>query len=560
MDSYQEIMKDAPLDFLQKLAGNLNLATKGGKRAGKGAGDGRQELYNKLVAFYSSQDNLETLWQKIGPSGQLALETIHYSDPCYGEVTRVHERLKKLLGKGAARETRELLLGWGLIFLSENEYRQEYYYLPAEVRKFINYKMLPLLVKKGSIPLPTQSENHGLFLWLDFYILLAGVLQREVRVTQTERLLYKRDRKKIMLCQHYPEDEERYLLLEVLAWRNDFLVEENGRAYLSAKTWEWLQLPRYKQWLLFVDWVINRYFEYGNIWVTHILGFLLTLPPEQWLYLPALYQLIHKHNNYTQANYILANNKELLQRFLWLGMIEVAGGLEQGSIRMTELFRRYFNVLLQHSQEVEETEGEIFSEAIGGFFPEVTSFIVQPNFEIIAPMELSPCLFMQLSTFTDLVSADRMFIFNLNEKAFYRGFTRGQQPEDMLKFLQEHSKYELPPNVLTTVEEWAAKMGKVSLVKGVLVRCQKQELAGQVKALLEARGWLIEAITPQVFLVPEDRGKECLELLEKQGYMPYPQLIALRAGGEDDLDADGSLNTLLARAIEAVLKNRNPEN
>ncbi|OIQ62742.1 helicase-associated domain-containing protein [Neomoorella thermoacetica] len=556
MDSYQEILKDAPLDFLQKLAGNLNLATKGGKRAGRGSEDGWQALYNKLVAYYSSPDNLETLWQKIGPSGQLALEIIHFSEPYYDEVSRVHERLNKILGKRAAREARELLLGWGLIFLSENEYGLDYYDLPLEVRKFINYKVLPLLVKKDGIPLPEQRENHGLFFWLDFYILLAGVLQREVRVTQTERVFYKRDRKKIMLCQHYPDDESRYLLLEEVAWANDFLVEKNGCARLSAKTWEWLQLPRYKQWLIFVDWVINHYFQCRNIWGTHILGFLLTLPPEKWLSLPALYQLIHKYNTPSQANYILANNKELLQRFLWLGLIEVAGGLEQGCIRITDLFRRYFNVLLQHDQEVEETDGEVFREAIEGFFPEASSFIVQPNFEVIAPLELSPNLFMQLSTFTDLVSADRMFIFSLNEKAFYRGFTRGRQPEEMLKFLQEHSKYELPPNVLTTVEEWAAKMGKVSLVKGVLVRCQKEELAEQVKALLEARGWLIEAITPQVFLVPENRGEECLELLEKQGFMPHPQLIALRAGGEDDVDIDESPNTLLARFIEAALKKR----
>lgn len=560
MDSYREILKGAPLAFLQKLAGNLKLATKGGKRAGRDAGDGRQELYNKLVAFYSSQANLETLWQKIGPSGQRALEAMHYSDPRYNEASRVNERLNRLLGKGPARETRERLLGWGLIFLSENGYRREYYHLPAEVRRFINYKTLPSLTKEDSIPLPGQSENQGLFLLLDLYILLAAVLQREVRVTQNERLLYKRDRKKIMLCQHYPGDEERYLLLEELAWRNDFLVEEDGRASMGEGAWEWLQLPRYKQWVLFVNWLLNRYFEGGDIWVTHILGFLLTLPPGQWLSLPALYQLISKHNNYPQANYILADKKELLRRFLWLGIIEVAGGLEQGFIRITDLFRRYFSVFFQHGQEVAETEGDIFREAIGEFFPEETSFILQPNFEIIAPMELSPYLFMQLCTFADLVSADRMFIFSLNEKAFYRGFTRGRQPEEMLKFLQEHSKYELPPNVLTTVEEWAAKMGKVSVVKGVLVRCQKEELAGQVQALLEARGWLLEAITPQVFLVPEDRGEECLELLEKQGYMPNPRLIVLRAEEEDDVDIDESPNTLLARFIEAALKKRNLKN
>lgn len=126
----------------------------------------------------------------------------------------------------------------------------------------------------------------------------------------------------------------------------------------------------------------------------------------------------------------------------------------------------------------------------------------------------------------------------------------------MIDMLQEHSKYELPANVLASLEEWAARMGKVSLVRGVLVRCQRPDQALQVKAMLEKNGWLLEAITPQDFLIPTGLAPLVLNVLEIEGYMPYPGIIGDEATDEDDYEEECDLQDLLNGAVEVIVKGK----
>lgn len=130
---------------------------------------------------------------------------------------------------------------------------------------------------------------------------------------------------------------------------------------------------------------------------------------------------------------------------------------------MTAVFRRYFSAVENREKDIETDEEEqetaaYFKALMAPYFPAESSFVVQPNFEIIAPLEIAPALLLQLSSFADLVSADRMFIFNLNEKSFYRGFRSGWKPEEMIGMLREHSKYELAANVLAIDHCWMPRI------------------------------------------------------------------------------------------------------
>lgn len=565
IDNYQAILTAAPFSFLRNLALNLNRPIVKDKKLIRMRHNAqRQELVKDLLAFYRSPDNLKKLWEMAGSQGQFMLQTILFNDQP-AEVSRIHEQVNKTFGKGSARESRDRLLAYGLLFTSDGGGPQEYYLIPLEVRGIIYRQTLPTLtVREGELP-AGPVENHGFFLLVDFCILLISILQQEIRVTQAGNL-YKRERKRIQLLQHYPEDEERYLMLETMGWRLRFIKEEEGLAYLDEDAKAWLRRSRVEQWLNLVSWLLGRDLEdTRRLWPTHILTALMLLKADQWLSLTELYRLIEKLYTRQYLNYNLQYTRDFLQRALWVGAIEMVGNLEKGAIRLTDIFRSYLNAMRQNYVEEKNADQDsldFFKEALGDFLPEVDTFIVQPNYEIIAPLELAPPLLLLLGGLADLRSADRTFIFNLNEKSFYRGFAAGLQPVDMVKFLRKHSKYELPTNVGATLEEWAAKMGTISLVRGALVRCRSEEEAVQVQAWLQARGWLIEQLTPRDFLIPENVAYQCLHVLEEEGYMPYPQVIVHRVGPEgggydedDDYDSDEvPLQELLKKALEEIFK------
>ncbi|MGI9862361.1 helicase-associated domain-containing protein [Moorella naiadis] len=569
--SYQEILTGAPFSFLRNLALNLNRPlVKDKKLIRLKPNAQRQELLKDLLAFYSSPDNREKLWEMAGSQGQFMLQTILFNDQP-ADVSRIHEQINKTFGKGSAKEIRDRLLAYGLLFTSDGGGPREYYLIPLEVRGIIyRHTAATLMVKEGELPAGPVA-NHGLFLLVDFWILLISILQQEIRVTQAGNL-YKRERKHIQLLQHYPQDEERYLLLETLGWRLGFIKEEDGLAYLDKEAGVWLRRPRVEQWLSLVGWLLGRDFEDTRwLWPTHVMTALMVLQEDQWLSLPELYRLIKKIYIKQYLNYNLQYTRDFLQRALWVGAIEMVGNLETGAIRVTDIFRSYIDAMRRdalrqnHAEERNAAQGslDLYKKVLEHFLPEVGTFVVQPNYEIIAPLELAPPLLLLLSGLADLKSADRTFIFNLTEKSFYRGFTAGRQPEEMVKFLREHSKYELPTNVGATLEEWAAKMGTISLVRGALVRCRSTEEAVQVQAWLQARGWLLEQITPTDFLIPENVAYQCLHALEEEGYMPYPQVTVHRVGpGDRDYDKDydkddyngAPLQEMLKRALEEVFR------
>ncbi|SMB99971.1 Helicase conserved C-terminal domain-containing protein [Thermanaeromonas toyohensis ToBE] len=531
MEDLAQYLAEAPLDFLRTLAHNLNIKIPGEQKNKRGQRqEERKSLYEALVAFFQEDQNLEKLWQSLGEPERFFLELVHFnsSSSSGAEALRVNEKLNRLWGKDTAWEVRKRVLDYGLVFVKQERFQREYFLLPREVRNLIYNQKIWTLIE----PLRKEDqdfESHGLFLLLDFYILLASVLQWEVKVAQAGHI-YKKDRKRILSLQHFPNEEMRYELLERLAWGLQFLVEGEGRATLGKVAWEWLELPQAEQWEMFTSWLLEPHFEGSQVWAEHIMSFLFLAPRNRWLSLSNLYRLVADYNSGSTLELALRDIKELIQKLTWLGLIELKGDLDKGAIRLSQLGLIYGEKSLQRSLkedegvEIPEERVQKLKEALEKHFPEVEDIVVQPDFEILAPLEISPGLLFEVVTFADLKSADRAFIFKLNERTLYRGFLKGRMPGDVLGLLEEHSKYPLPSNVRVSLEDWGSRMGQIYLERGLLVRCLKEELSGQIKAFLEARGWLIEEIAPGVFLIPENIARRCLLELEWSGFFPQPQV------------------------------------
>lgn len=555
MKDIAQYLAEAPLDFLRTLAHNLNVKIPEGEKDKRGQGKKeRKALYEALLAFFREPQNLEKLWQKLGDNERFFLELVHFTSSFSGaEASRVNEKINRLWGEETAREVRKRVLEYGLVFIEKERQVKEYYVLPAEIRHFISAQKVWTLLE----PLRKEEpacENHGLFFLIDFYILLASVLQWEIRVTQAG-YIYKTDRKRILSLQHFPNDEMRYELLEKVAWGLQFLVEEEGKANLGKAAWEWIKLPQAEQWKLLTSWLLEPHFKSSPVWFDHVFTFLLLAPSSRWISLSNLYRLVADYNSGSALKTALSHIKEFIQKLIWLGLIELKGDLDKGAMRASELGLIFGESIIQESfkergEEIPEDRAGNLKKALEKYFPEVKDIVVQPDFEILAPLEISPELFFELVTFAELKSADRAFIFKLSEKALYRSFLKGKEVKDVLGLLEKHSKYPLPPNVRASLEDWGNRMGQVYLERGLLVRCLKEELCSQVKAFLEARDWLIEEIAPGVFLIPENIARRCLLELEWNGFFPQPRVREHLVPGllEEQLGED-----ILAEVIEKFL-------
>ncbi|MGB9661681.1 MAG: helicase-associated domain-containing protein [Moorellaceae bacterium] len=544
--SYQDYLDKLPLESLQTLARNLKLTVPEREKVGRRQEQAiREKLYKELVAFYSQPSNLDKLWQELEPEARYMLELVLFSAGAEGtEAQKVHGKLYNLWGKEVTQQVRDRLLGLGLLFSTTKPLRQEMYHIPGELRGYLYYKKTSSLLeplRQGEDP----AENYGKFLWVDFYIFLGCVLQWGIKVAQAGHI-YKKDRKKIAALLHYPEVEEWYEFLENLAWRQGFLEkDEVNYVYLSQEAWDWLQMPPVEQWYQFVSWILEKELARPqHLWMEHILNFVLSLPPGRWMSLSNLYRLISEFSSGAWRQYLLEKAKENVRQLVWTGLLELRGDWERGAVKGTSLLLLYLRLVYLRGESTEEAYSTGLPAEAGELFPEENSFVVQPNFEILAPLEIHPWLFMQMCSLAELVSADRVFVFRLSQQSLSRGFRQGWLPENMLKFFNDHTKYELPPNVRTTLEEWTQRMGKVYLERGVLVRCEAG-IAEQIKAFLQEKGWLVDQISPTAFLIPENIAGVCLKCLERDGFFPRPQIIehflearAIREGryGEGESD------------------------
>jgi len=136
---------------------------------------------------------------------------------------------------------------------------------------------------------------------------------------------------------------------------------------------------------------------------------LMSLKADQWLSLTELYRLVEKLYTRQYLSYNLQYIKDFLQRALWVGAIEMVGNLEAGAIRVTDIFRTYIDAMRidairqNHAEEKNADQGslDLYKKVLGNFLPEVGTFIVQPNYEIITPLELAPPLLLLLTPLVD---------------------------------------------------------------------------------------------------------------------------------------------------------------
>ena len=190
------------------------------------------------------------------------------------------------------------------------------------------------------------------------------------------------------------------------------------------------------------------------------------------------------------------------ERLFLFGMLDL--GEEEGkpvSMRLTPLGAKALGIELR--------EGEAESAPL----------IVNPDFEVILfPDESSYDLITDLDRFAERISSDSAYRYKLTATSIEKAVAEGLEPASILKTLSEHSRVDVPQNVIYSIGQWAGKVKFVRQTVVSLVRGRNKEVIDRILHDEKLRPHVVERLSPTALLLSPDLPRdEFAKLLETLG-------------------------------------------
>ncbi|WP_334071784.1 MULTISPECIES: helicase-associated domain-containing protein [Paenibacillus] len=158
----------------------------------------------------------------------------------------------------------------------------------------------------------------------------------------------------------------------------------------------------------------------------------------------------------------------------------------------------------------------------GGTTPSSPPFIiVQPDFEILVPPDVSYRVRWELEACCENLTMDRMSVYRLSRQSVSKAAELGRFPGAVLELLEAHAEA-VPDNVRSALEQWSRELGRTSFEERLLLRCADEAAAGMV-AVLPALAGLLERIGPRDFIVDAAQAAKVRRVLEEARLAPPKQ-------------------------------------
>ncbi len=192
--------------------------------------------------------------------------------------------------------------------------------------------------------------------------------------------------------------------------------------------------------------------------------------------------------------------RERLHLFGFVDLAEIDG--KPVALRLTSLGARALGLA------VPEDEGS-----------HAAPLIVNPDFEIILfPDGDTYGLVTQLDRFCERVSSESVHRYRLTEGSIEKAVAEGLDAASILRTLSEHSRVEVPQNVIYSIGQWAQKVKFVSHATVALVRGRNKEVIDRILHDAQLRPHVLERLSPTALLVSSDVERDRLaKMLEPLG-------------------------------------------
>lgn len=161
--------------------------------------------------------------------------------------------------------------------------------------------------------------------------------------------------------------------------------------------------------------------------------------------------------------------------------------------------------------------------------------IVQPNLEIMAPPDLGAAHVFRLAGFCSIRNVDVMTTFEITRESVRGAMDRGAAGEEILSFLRELSRVDVPETVTHLVEECSSKHGEVYLSSSSgYITADDPVLLREIAATPRFQPFIREVVENRMLvLAPDVEMKKLAQLMRHLGLMPHMETGAVQRSAED---------------------------
>jgi hypothetical protein len=260
------------------------------------------------------------------------------------------------------------------------------------------------------------------------------------------------------------------------------------------------------------------------------------IEPNQWITYPSFYKYLtrlsdtfrHISETPTTGRNLAAGGTtadELLRRMLsgalsWMGILRTGP-----SATFAQPLHRSEHALFQLTPAGAALLKHESTDALTANIPPqnpTSRIVVQPNFEVLAPPDLMPSVYITLCGLSDLINQDVMTTFALTRDAIQQALNRGETAESIRSFFKTNSATGLPDIVDSLITECEGKFGEIELFPAVgFLKVKTSALLDELYAQKNIAQALDQRLAPTIAaLNPSSRPEALLQILHRQGYMP----------------------------------------
>ena len=519
--NYSDFLKNASKAYCQRIARRMRLAD---RLPTSGL---RQQIVERFLDPASLKDSVE----RLNSYERLVLMILAFSCGETGVPFHLFNRkVNQMSSSWSSRGTEILhtLTESGFVFTFAASGLQYHYIVPTDLRALLQDIFAEDMSASLKQPRETPREvrNDGFALVRDTFTFLCFASQYGIRQTQhgsiykhTQKQLLKRfevsnDTPKVYnRINPAAENPDRLALIFHFCRHQKLIRRQDSNLVCSEIGKEWTQKTDPEKLIdIYSHWLKHSTSKEPTMSIAQ--SIVRVLPPEQWILLSSIQEQISKfavsatwmQTLYSQLERSLANH------LTYLGGITFAYLGDDVAIRVTDIGRRLF-----HGKPIESYKFE-------------SSFIIQPNHEVLASSYLAPTLRWKLNHIAELHQADQMSTYRLSTESIYNGLRLGFSLDEILVFLTTHSRTGIPQNVEVSIRDWAERYGQIYLMDVMLLRCKSAHIAQEIRASKRIGKYILGEISPTDFVVSRQQSQALLTLLEKQNYMPLPEVVTLEKG------------------------------
>lgn len=408
----------------------------------------------------------------------------------------------------------EVLHGLGarlMVFGNSRQSPPLFYVMPAPLQVELGHHFRKRLGVHAARPTDTvrlsNDTNYRHPVGYSLVSFMTYVRQHRIKVTRSEEVFKKAHEELLSFFGNLwgSGGEEKLLKWHLDLVQDLGLVRQRGGhlAVDDLVLGEYLAMtPRQRRDLL-MGWFRQR--EGLLVWLLEELG---RLDEDEWAALKTLRSLYRRrymgavfHRRYVQKSYYLPPSgyydpNPPLEVLQLAGLLE-SGLAEGGSyVRLSAEGRVFVS-----GEDLETIEAN----------PDVR-FLLQPNFDVLAPVGLPLDTLWKLGEIAELKAVDRANTYQLTRESVRRALDEGWRADDILGFLEAGSQIGMPQNVESTIRDWVGKHGEVELHDALVITAKPARLKVVVKALKKHK-LAFEQLAAGALAVPREIRDEVLEAL-----------------------------------------------